>query len=433
VSTWLRSRGFNVESYTGSTGEQRPELEQALLDNRVKALVATTALGMGFDKPDLSFVIHYQAPGSVVHYYQQVGRAGRALNAAYGVLLSGVEDTDITDYFIESAFPSQEEVRQLLAALERAPEGLTRYELMQCVNISAGRVEKAIVLLSLEAPAPIVRDGSKWRLTAAPLRDAFWTRTERLTKLRRQEQAQMQQYVNLTSGHMEFLIRALDGDTRGVTTPQLPPLSTSVDQTLVKQAITFLQRTNFPLEPRKQWPLGGMLTMRQHGNIPPNQRASVGRALCRWGDAGWGRLVREGKYRDGRFADELVDACADLVREWHPEPSPCWVTCIPSLRHKKLVPEFAMRLAKALDLPFHNALVRTENRPEQKRMANSAYQARNVDGSLTISKPIPAVPVLLIDDMVDSRWTFTVASWLLRCAGSGEVFPLALAITGPET
>ena len=99
LSDWLKSRGINVEAYTGQT-DSRDELEQNLLDNKVKALVATTALGMGFDKPDLAFVIHYQTPGSVVAYYQQVGRAGRALESAYGVLLSGHEETDIIDYFI---------------------------------------------------------------------------------------------------------------------------------------------------------------------------------------------------------------------------------------------------------------------------------------------------------------------------------------------
>ena len=123
VADWLKSRGLGVESYTGETGERRPELEQALLENRVKALVATPALGMGFDKPDLAFVIHYQTPGSVVAYYQQVGRAGRAIEAAYGVLLSGREETDITDYFIRTAFPTRDEVRQVLDALNRRLRG----------------------------------------------------------------------------------------------------------------------------------------------------------------------------------------------------------------------------------------------------------------------------------------------------------------------
>lgn len=142
VADWLKSRGLNVEAYTGDTGERRVEFEQALLNNEVKALVATTALGMGFDKPDLAFVIHYQTPGSVVHYYQQVGRAGRALNAAYGILLSGREETEIADYFIDSAFPTPEEVAAIIKALEAAPQGLSVPELMGRVNISQGRIKQ---------------------------------------------------------------------------------------------------------------------------------------------------------------------------------------------------------------------------------------------------------------------------------------------------
>ena len=169
VSEWLRSRGLDVAAYTGETGEQRPDLEDALLQNRVKALVATTALGMGFDKPDLAFVVHYQTPGSAVAYYQQVGRAGRALDAAYGVLLSGQEETEITDYFINSAFPTRVEVQEILNALEEKPEGLSIREIEGAVNISNGRIQKTMQLLSLEAPAPIAKQGAKWQLTAAVL------------------------------------------------------------------------------------------------------------------------------------------------------------------------------------------------------------------------------------------------------------------------
>src|SRR6266566_1768521 len=164
VADWLRSRGINAEAYSGETGDRRVELENALLNNRVKALVATTALGMGFDKPDLAFVIHYQTPGSVVAYYQQVGRAGRALETAHGVLLSGAEETEITNYFIESAFPSPAEVEQVLAALRAAPNGLSNMELLGAVNASKGRIDKALLLLSLESPAPVVKQGSKWTL-----------------------------------------------------------------------------------------------------------------------------------------------------------------------------------------------------------------------------------------------------------------------------
>ena len=193
VAAWLQSRGIEVAAYTGETGPNRQALEQALLDNRVKALVATTALGMGFDKPDLAFVIHYQTPGSVVAYYQQVGRAGRALETARAVLLSGGEDTEITSYFIRSAFPAPDEVERVLAALESAEDGLTQLQIEAQVNVSAGRIQKTLQLLSLESPAPVLKEGSSWQLTAAPLSDAFWARAKRLTALRREEQADMQQ------------------------------------------------------------------------------------------------------------------------------------------------------------------------------------------------------------------------------------------------
>ena len=431
VADWLQSRGLNVESYTGKTGERRPELEQALLENRVKALVATTALGMGFDKPDLAFVIHYQTPGSVVAYYQQVGRAGRALDAAYGVLLSGEEETNITDFFIDSAFPTRDEVQDVLDALQAAPDGLSVPDFLGRINLSAGRVKKTIDLLSLESPAPIARQGTKWQLTAADLSEAFWERADRLTTLRRDEQRQMQEYVSLCSGHMEFLIEALDGDPDSVHAPLLAPLPTTTDPALVREAVAYLRRTSLPIEPRLRWPAGGMPQYGTRGHIPPALRAQAGKALCIWGDAGWGSLVRQGKYHDGHFSDELVEACAVLVREWNPQPGPVWVTCIPSLRHPDLVPDFARRLAAALGLPFDAVLEKTDNRPEQKTMANSTQQARNIDGSLTIGVQVRrAGPVLLVDDMVDSRWTLTVAAWLLRSHGSGEVLPLALALAG---
>jgi ATP-dependent DNA helicase RecQ len=267
-------------------------------------------------------------------------------------------------------------------------------------------------------------------LTPSSLSDGFWERTSRLTSLRHSEQEQMQQYVGLTSGHMEFLIRALDGNPTGVRTPDIPDLSVIPDLDLIREAEEFLHCGSLPIEPRKMWPPGGLPLIKQRGAIRATSQAQTGRALCAWGDPVWGELIRRGKSKDKRFADELVDACAKLVREWNPEPFPTWVTCIPSRNHPGLVPDFAQRLAASLGLPFHGVIEKTADRPNQKTMANSSQQARNVDGSIAIiDETIPDGPVLLIDDMVDSRWTFTVAAWLLRSHGSGEVFPLALANT----
>ena len=429
VAGWLQARGIQAESYSGETGERRVELEKALLENRVKVLVATTALGMGFDKPDLSFVIHYQTPGSVVAYYQQVGRAGRQIPEAHGVLLSGDEDKDINDFFIETAFPSREEVESVLAALRGATSGLSVSEFLSRVNIRKGRIEKALQLMSLESPAPVVKQSSKWILTVANLSDGFWQRAERLTGLRRVEQQQMQEYVALTSGHMEFLIHALDGDPGTNRTPNIAALPVTFDDQLTQEAVAFLRRTSLALLPRRQWPGGGLPHMKVDGRIDLQHQAQPGRVLSMWGDAGWGSLVRQGKSHDGRFADQLVEASAAMVRSWAPQPTPRWLTCIPSHRHPNLVPDFACRLATALNLPFHPVLEKTEDRPAQKQMENSSQQARNVDGSLRIRGKVPTGPVLLVDDMVDSRWTLTVAAYVLTSNGSGPVRPLALAST----
>ena len=431
VAEWLRSRDLPVRAYTADS-EDREALENALLGNRVKALVATTALGMGFDKPDLGFVIHYQTPGSVVAYYQQVGRAGRALDTAYGVLLSGEEETDITDYFITGAFPSREEAEQVIRALEAAPEGLSLPQLLGALNLSQGRIAKTLELLSLESPAPVVKQGTKWQLTAAELGDEFWERAERLTALRRAEQRQMQEFVDLESGHMEFLVRALDGDPGAVRPSPLPALPVEVPREPEQQAVEFLRGAALSLAPRLRWPRGGLPGYGVRGVIPAELRAEPGRALAVWGDGGWGRLVRAGKNREGRFSADLVAAAAAQVARWKPTPHPEWVTAIPSPRRPRLVPRFAESLAEALGLPFRPVLEIAAARPEQKTRANGVQQARNVDGAFTVSaaRPPLAGPVLLVDDLTDSGWTLTVAAWLLRTRGSGPVRPLALASTG---
>ena len=434
VANWLNSQGFDVEAYTGESGARRPELEQALSENRIKALVATTALGMGYDKPDLSFVIHYQMPSSVVAYYQQVGRAGRALNAAYGILLSGKEEDDIANWFIKSAFPTNEEVKEVVAQLEAHPAGLSVPQLLKEVNLSQGRVEKTLSLLALESPPPITKNGRHWQKTEVSLSEDFWERAERLTTLRRREQQRMREYVHLPFGqHMSFLISELDGDPSDVITSYLQALSEDFPEDKFREANIFLKRYHLPINPRKQWPNGGLKHSNNHGKIAKSYQANSGKVLSFLGDAGLGDLVNVGKNQQQYFSDELIDACVVMFKEWGPQPAPTWVTCVPSLRNPILVPDFAKRLAQALNLSFRVAIEKTDSRPEQNKFNNSFQQARNVDGSLApIQDQILSSPVLLVDDVILSGWTLTISSWLLRKNGSGEVWPLALAQGRPN-
>ena len=436
VAEWLRRQGFAAESYTGSTGPTREYLEQALLENKVKALVATSALGMGFNKPDLSFVIHFQSPGSVVAYYQQVGRAGRAVDDAYGIMLGGDGDDTINEWFVQSAFPTQGEVSLVLERLSQASRGMTSGELLETANISPIRLEKTVELLSLESPAPLVEENGRLYRTASDVPNTFWERARRLTELRLRECEEMREYQALPFGtHMAFLVRSLDGDPGGVAAPRLPELADAIDSKLLDEATSYVRANQHTIQPRKEWPRGGLPKYGIHAPLGPraigaDHRASPGLVLSEWGDFGWAPMVKKGKYEAGEFGDDLVEASADLIADWAPQPPLQWVTCVPSLRHPRLVPSFTSRLAKRLGLPFIPLIEKTEDRPPQKSLKNSPLQVKNVDGSFRLNSEVFQGAVLLVDDMVDSRWTMTVCAWLLRSEGSGEVFPFALARAG---
>ncbi|MFN5872134.1 MAG: RecQ family ATP-dependent DNA helicase [Aphanizomenon sp.] len=434
VADWLNTQGINAKAYFGELDTQvRIALEDELLNNEIKALVATTALGMGFDKPDLGFVIHYQRPGSVVHYYQQVGRAGRAVETAYGILLSGDEDDQINNYFINTAFPPEIHTQQVLNELEKAVDGFSLPQLEQQLNLSRGQIDKVLKILSLESPAPVSKQGSKWYVTAINYQYNR-EKIELLTQIRRREQERMLEYMKSQQCLMAFLATELDDPnpqkcgrcTVCVGTRLLPE---TVTNARVNQANLFLRRSNQILEPRKQWPPQALLTYKFSGNIRTNLRAETGRALSLWGDAGWGELVKKGKYRDNHFDDELVQATFEMIQNWKPQPFPTWVTCVPSLNRPELVPNFAKRLADKLGLPFKPVVRKIRHTQLQKNMSNSYQQAHNLDGAFLIeSWQGMRGNVFLIDDMVDSRWTFTVIAALLRNTGSGLVYPLALAL-----
>ena len=431
ISEWLQSRGIDAHAYHGGLQEGRAELENLLLQNKVKALVATVALGMGFDKPDLGFVIHFQRPGSVIHYYQQVGRAGRAIDSAYGILLSGAEDDQIANFFIRTAFPSEEEVSQILAVLREAKGPLKRADLQQRLNLSGGKLDDALKFLSLESPAPIqkteqgyVRNPVRWTMPVE--------RIERLTNLRREEQRQMQEYMVTRECLMQFLAGAL-GDTAGARCGKCANCAGvhfdgNIPPGLGEAAAAFLNQLELGIEPRRAWPpIVGFEGIT--GKIQKEFQCQTGRAMCRWGDPGIGAMVRTGKQQAGRFADELVKRAVELVQNrWKPYPPPRWVTCVPSLRHVSLVQDFASRLADALRLPFVACVRKIRETEPQKTRQNSVQQAQNLKQVFEINtRLVNSSPVLLVDDIVDSKWTFTVVGFKLLQAGSGPVFPFALA------
>lgn len=440
VAAWLRQNGIDAHAYHSDIDSvDRERLEQALSANELKCLVATTALGMGYDKPDLTFVIHFQMPGNVVAYYQQVGRAGRAIPLAYGVLLSGEEDTNINEFFREAAFPPEWQVERILSALDEAEDGMRVRDLERSVNLRPSQIEKVLKLLVVEPRSPVVRIDGEWFRTP----NAFAMDHERIAHLTRQrelEWEQMQEYMANRRCSMQFLAEALDDATSGpcgrcAVCLQQPVLPVETSRSNLLEARRFVRHSEMPLQLKKQWDLDAFgryaSQFRWRGkNIPQNLRGQDGRVLSRWGEPVWGALAAQGK-AGGRFNDELVAATVDLIRHRWPEAAKAaWVTCIPSLRHPELVPDFARRLAVALGLPFRDAVQKVRETEPQKRMENRFHQSCNLDGAFVVDPDLCYCdPVLLVDDAVDSAWTLTLASALLRQAGVDAVLPFALATT----
>jgi ATP-dependent DNA helicase RecQ len=427
VASFLRAQGIEAHAYSGETdAERRLELEEALIDNGVKALVATSALGMGFDKPDLGFVIHYQSPSSPIAYYQQVGRAGRALPHAPVVLLRGTEDRDIQDYFIGSAFPTRTRAEEVVALLEARAAPMSENEILSAVNVRPMRLKNMLKVLEVEGA--IERAGSKWLRTLSP-----WSydeeRVRRVTDARRSEQAAMDTYGRTEECLMAFLLRQLDDPDPRPCGRCMVCAGTSaeiaLDPAVVAKAREHLRWAELLVEPRLQWPSG---LGEPKGRIPEELRLQPGRALSVVDDGGWGGLVRQGLLHED-YPDALVQASAELIaRRWRPDPFPTWVTCVPSTARPDLVPALARRLADALGLPFRPALAKTRETKPQKELENSQQQFRNVWGALAVDGGLAAgEAVLLVDDVADSRWTLTVAGAALLEAGSGPVSPFVLA------
>jgi ATP-dependent DNA helicase RecQ len=307
---------------------------------------------------------------------------------------------------------------------------LTIFELEEAVNLRHGQIEQAVKFLSMESPAPVIRDGSKWKRTPVACQ-MDQERIRRLSEQRETEWHELQAYVDEQGCLMEFLARALDDAEPRRCGKCARCLGTPiVDLTFTRAtaiaAGRFLRHSEIVLECNKQVAKDAFVEYGFRGNLPERLRAETGRILSRWGDAGWGQLVADDKHK-GHFRDELVDAMAEMTRDrWQPAPYPAWVTCVPSKSHPRLIPEFARRLASRLGLPFLSVVTKVKDNEPQKGQQNRFHQCRNLDGVFAIEGDVPDGPVLLADDVVDSGWTLTIIAAPLRQAGSGPVWPLAL-------
>jgi ATP-dependent DNA helicase RecQ len=443
TAAFLREQGIEVAAYSGKDDQaRRLQAEDDLLANRVKALVATSALGMGFDKPDLGFVVHLGAPQSPVAYYQQIGRAGRGVERAEVVLLPGSEDRDIWAYFASLAFPGEGQVRATLDALADAGRPLSTTALETRVDLSRGRLESMLKVLDVDGA--VVRTAGGWSATGQP-----WVydgeRYERVARERAREQQAMLAYQATTECRLEYLRRELD-DPEAVPCGRCDNCtgeswSRDVPSAGAQAARERLARPGVTVEPRKMWPTGmkDLGVDGASGKIGATRLAEPGRALGRLTDVGWGAALRallSDQAPDGPITDQLADAIVKVLASWDWAKRPAAIVTLPSRTRPQLITSLGRRISAVGRLPYLGALGYASADGPGARRHNSAQRLGSLWQALTVPDELRAAlkdndsgPVLLIDDRIDSGWTMTVAAMLLREAGAPAVLPLALAVT----
>ncbi len=444
VTNWLNENNISAKPYYGSLSpEEKDQNQQLLLDNQIKVLVATTSLGMGYDKPDIGFVIHYQCPKSIIDYYQQVGRAGRGISNSYGILMNGEEDSSINDFFINQAFPSAEIVNDIIQAL-LTYDALSIYELLTKINYSKSKIDAAIKYLLAEANSPIYFYNKKYRATSyASTYSLDAEKIKNITLKRKIEQQQIREYLTNKDCLMKYLQSALDDENPQncgicVNCNKNNQLNAEVDSYLVQKANDYLHGGSINIEPRKKWPIKYIFEHYhiQGNQIPPQLQLKPGKALSLWNDGGFGKLVRECKYEKNYFTDLLVEESVKLIKndaKWPKDEPIEWVTCVPSLNHPELVPSFAQRVANKLNLPFIPCIRKIHNKMQQKTRKNGYLQVQNLDGVFEIDyRLLKSGACLLIDDMIDSKWTVTIIGYLLLQNSVKAVYPYALALNSQK-
>ena len=430
VEKWLKENGYTCESYYAAVDkEKKAEIIEKFMNNHIKVLVATVAFGMGFDKKDISFVIHFQKPANIVSYYQQIGRAGRAIDRAYAILFCGREDDEINNYFINLAFPTEKAMDQVINEVMQNP-GLRKMEFERNIDMKSTRMEKCLKYLLVNGD--IYKDGSKYYKSPKPWKPDL-KKSEEITEIRKNELKQMNEFVHTSGCYMKYIADVLDdveakpcGCCSNCRKQNI--FDVSVSLTDVGKAQLFIKKDFNVIEPRKRWPAS--VKIADKNMIIPDQLCEQGRVLSNYGDVGWGKHVAECKYKTGAFDEQLVDASVELLREFVIENEIEWVTSIPSLRRQKLVRDFAVKTANKLGIPYVDAIIKTNCGKCQKELNTSYFQFKNANDTFEVlCENVLNGNVLLIDDMVDSKWTFTVCGYKLRDNGCGRVYPFALANT----
>ncbi len=430
LADFLNANGVTAAPYYSKDGAEGEEINRDALkkfqENEIKAIVATVKLGMGYDKGDVGFVIHYQMPKDIVTYYQQIGRAGRNIERADVILLCGKEDNDVIEYFIDTAFPTRQEMTDVMDLILESG-GIGKMQIGARMNMRNARLEKTLNFLINDGF--VMKDGRKYYATAKKFvydEEHY----DAITEMRRREAREMKALTETDGCYSKFIANCLDDFTARdcghcANCMEEDTFSPEVAFEYRDLAAQYINGLLLEIEPRKMWPLSSAT---ERGRIEFVNQAGI--CLSKYGDAGYGELVKRDKYSaEKRFCEELVEKSREVLLPLIEEKGIGHITCVPSLR-SDIVEDFTRRLAERCGIEFVPLLLKADARP-QKAMENTAHQCANAKKSFSVI-PGSAMPprVILVDDIVDSRWTMTVCGFLLMQSGCCEVYPFALADSG---
>lgn len=432
LSNFLNEKGICAVPYYSSDNIDATTNLLAFSKNEVKVIVSTIKLGMGYDKGDIAFVIHFQMPANIVSYYQQIGRAGRNIGRAYTFLMYGTEDEEILNYFIRTAFPAQDDMRAVFDSINESDNGLKEAEIKAAINLREKKIDKALMFLENDGLIRFDIADKKYYATGKPF---FYdgTHYNEVTQMRYKEMNQLKELIRTNQCYSKFVVNSLDdytADACGKCKNCCPENSfpETVSDASREIAAQYMERLIMPIEPRKKWitcsipNLGNSFIKIEETKVFNKE----GICLAKYGDAGYGELVKRDKYHGDKFCDELIGKSSKVLKTLIDTNGIKYITNVPSLR-SNMVETFTKRLAERCGLEYISVLGK-KAAPQQKEMENSAHQLANayesffvIDGSNIPDK------VILVDDIVDSKWTFTVCGYRLMEQGCKEVYPFALA------
>jgi len=432
VNTEIYSRWLNflyissVEYNAGLDGDSRKEIEAGLMSNKWKCIISTNALGMGIDKPDIRFIIHTQIPASPIHYYQEIGRAGRDGKPTYIILFFNsslvdknvYEDAQLPLAFIEGGRPSIRNYQKVIDALKIRPLG--ERELIKQTNLKQTqiRVIKADLVEQGIAKEVLYGRSKKYEYQFnAPTLNTQSFQELRENKLK--ELDSMIEYIFTTKSRMQFLCEYL-GDKEitnlfNCDNTNHKKFTISKNKTISEKLVEF-RETYFP----------ELIVESNNSNIVNGVAASY------YGVSSVGAAIHRCKYENGGdFPDFLLKLTLKAFRKKYGQQKFDYICYVPPTESGDLVKNFAEKLSSVLKIPISNKLKKITVTKPQKVFQNGYLKKDNVKAAFNYEAPleIRGKSILLFDDIFDSGATMKELGLLLTNYGASIIAPLVIART----